>query len=45
MTNDQKWMVIENLVTLALIGFLYYISKSFWCFLLLMNLNFIRKQK
>lgn len=44
--NQFKWTVAENIVTMALAGYVFYLSGSAWSFLILLNLyTFGHKKK
>jgi len=40
-----KWVVIENVVTILVLAALFAYTKSAWCFLLLLNINFFKTKK
>jgi len=37
-----KWSVIENISTIIVVGLLFWLTKSWLCFLLLLNLSTVR---
>lgn len=41
-TSLYIWAIIENIITILVTGGLFWLTKSGWCFLFLINLNIIK---
>jgi hypothetical protein len=45
MSNNFKWVVIENIVVIIITAALFYLTRSAWVFLLLLCLNSYKIKK